>query len=84
VRNREAGIGGVVAATTTTAAVATEAVGGDGRTVARRRRAIDGSVMRVKCDRRARRHGYPDTADQIAGDSGGGEKVDENRAGEAK
>lgn len=80
-RNGEAGIGVAAAATTT---VATEAAGDDGRTVARKRRRIDGSVMRAKCDRRARRHGYPDTVDRIAGDSGGGGKVDGNRSGEAE
>lgn len=81
-RNGEAGIG-VAAATTTTTAAET-AGDGDGRTVARRRRRIDGSVMRAKYDRRARRHGYPDTADRVAGDGGGGREVNGNRVGGAK
>lgn len=84
VRNGEAGIGVAATTTTATTAVAEEAAGGDGRTVARRRRRIDGSVMRAKCDRRARRHEYPDTADRVAGDSGGGGEADEDRTGEAE
>lgn len=72
----------MAAAAATTAVVA---AGGSGKTVARRRR-IDGFVMRAKCNRRARRHGYLDTADRVAGDgsTGGGGKAGGHRVGKAE
>lgn len=82
-QNREAGIS-VATATATTATTKTTktktttvaaATGvGCGRTLVRGQR-INGSVMRAKSDRRARRHEYPDTADLVADGEGGKREV---------